>query len=268
MDDNIIDFVCADNVLPRLTVNKEDTRKRTNNSAFSSKEKKIPRINPNESKYQKVNKYLSELDIKNACLKSKVIYIRPEVGESSDDRIKRITSLKRKVYEKERYNKTKVKVVKVQETDVARLCKESNIPYIPSYEGETVDDQLQRHRGLKRRASNKNYNAKRADKNSSYVHVHPNQTIENQIFSMHHMIINQHMLSCSPGNLIRMVYVACAKKIGTIERKKTIPYQQSFLVILAMMKTLDLSIIQYDTITCISFQYHHFFKIYLLLKWL
>jgi len=39
-EDNVIDFVMADNALPRSTINKESTRKRTNNSTFSSRDKK------------------------------------------------------------------------------------------------------------------------------------------------------------------------------------------------------------------------------------
>ena len=86
----------------------------------------------------------------------------PSFCESSGERIIRIGSLRRKIYDRRAYQ-PKVET-RVTGSEIEKICEEGNIPYIPSYERfETIDDQHRRIKGLKRRILHKNYNSKRKE---------------------------------------------------------------------------------------------------------
>ena len=170
----------------------EKLRKRTSNHSSSSenfcKINKLPRTIPSNNEGTIIiTKNLTESKIKNICLESKVTYIQPPLNESSDNRTNRIGCLRRKVYHKTTYEpkvqsgKRKRNIEKKTETEIKKMCEEGNIPYVPSYEGETVDDQLRRYKGLKRRITYKNYNSKRIGTNSPSQNVPPSNNNHSSI---------------------------------------------------------------------------------------
>lgn len=106
-EENVGDFEITDNNRPRSTINNKYARKRANTSIISAKDVKLPRIIPITNKDQTPNQHLTESEIKDICVENNVIYIQPQVDEASCDRLKRITSLRRKVYRR-KITKTKV----------------------------------------------------------------------------------------------------------------------------------------------------------------